>query len=106
MKQIILFSSGSTGESKASVHDLTYLLEKFKIERHTLITITFLLYDHIGGFNTLFYILSNGGVIITVKDRNPSHVLGLIEKYNVELLPTSPTFLRFPGQGALQSYQI
>ena len=49
---LVLFSSGSTGESKASVHDLTFLLEKFKIKRHCLITITFLLYDHIGGFNT------------------------------------------------------
>tara|TARA_B100000900_G_scaffold98820_1_gene81672 strand:- start:1718 stop:3058 length:1341 start_codon:yes stop_codon:yes gene_type:complete len=90
---LVLFSSGSTGKSKASVHDLTFLLKKFKVKRHTLTTITFLLYDHIGGFNTLFYVLSNGGIIVTVQNRTPSTVLELIEEYKVELLPTSPTFL-------------
>tara|TARA_B100001250_G_scaffold414630_1_gene454994 strand:- start:21006 stop:22355 length:1350 start_codon:yes stop_codon:yes gene_type:complete len=90
---LVLFSSGSTGKSKASVHDLTYLLSKFKVKRHRFVAITFLLYDHIGGFNTLFYILSNLGMIVTAQDRSPSEVLRLIDKYNVELLPTSPTFL-------------
>ena len=90
---LILFSSGSTGESKAAVHDITGILEKFKIRRNTLRTITFLLYDHIGGVNTMFYILSNAGCIITVEDRNPDKVLRQIEKYKAELLPTSPTFL-------------
>jgi len=90
---LVLFSSGSTGKSKASVHNLKYLLEKFEVKRHTLRTITFLLYDHIGGFNTLFYNLSNAGLIVTANDRSPKAVLQKIEKYEVELLPTSPTFL-------------
>ena len=90
---LVLFSSGSTGESKASVHDITSILEKFKVRRHTLRAITFLLYDHIGGFNTLLYILSNAGLIVTVSNRNPDNVLKVIEKYKVELLPTSPTFI-------------
>ncbi len=90
---LVLFSSGSTGESKASLHDITKILKKFKIERHTLRTITFLLYDHIGGFNTLLYILSNAGLIITLTDRSPENVLDMISRYKVELLPTSPTFL-------------
>ena len=90
---LVLFSSGSTGKSKAAVHDMTVLLEKFKVQRHTLRVITFLLYDHIGGINTLLYILSNGGLIVTVNGRSPDIVLGAIEKYQVELLPTSPTFI-------------
>lgn len=90
---LVLFSSGSTGKSKASVHNLKYLLEKFEVKRHTLRTITFLLYDHIGGFNTLFYNLSNAGLIVTANERSPKAVLQKIEKYEVELLPTSPTFL-------------
>ena len=68
-------------------------LEKFKVPRHKLRTITFLLYDHIGGFNTLLYTLSNGGLIVTVSDRNPDGVLKAVEKHKVELLPTSPTFI-------------
>jgi acyl-coenzyme A synthetase/AMP-(fatty) acid ligase len=90
---LVLFSSGSTGKSKAGVHDLTGLVEKFKLQRHCLRTITFLLYDHIGGVNTMLYTLSNAGCIVTVQDRSPDNVLRAIEKYKVELLPTSPTFL-------------
>lgn len=90
---LILFSSGSTGKSKAAVHDIAKLLEKFKVRRHALRAITFLLYDHIGGVNTLLYTLSNAGCVITVKDRKPDTVLSTVEKFKAELLPTSPTFI-------------
>lgn len=90
---LILFSSGSTGKSKAAVHDFIPLLEKFKIRRNLLRTITFLLFDHIGGVNTLFYILSNTGTVITVEKRNPEYICQMIEKHQVELLPTSSTFI-------------
>ena len=90
---LILFSSGSTGESKAAVHDLIPLMEKFQVRRPALRTLTFLLFDHIGGFNTLFHILSNNGTIITTTDRSPDNISKLIEKYKIELLPTSPTFI-------------
>lgn len=90
---LILFSSGSTGKSKAALHDMTGLLEKFKVQRFKQRAITFLLYDHIGGVNTMLHILSNGGCIITVQDRSPDAVLQAVEKYQAELLPTSPTFI-------------
>ena len=90
---LTLFSSGSTGKSKAAVHDFVPMLEKYKVPRHSLRTITFLLFDHIGGVNTLLYNLSNGGCVVTVQDRRPETVCHAIEKYKVELLPTSPTFL-------------
>jgi len=90
---LILFSSGTTGKPKAALHDLVPLLQKFKVKRKALRTITFLLFDHIGGFNTLFHILSNTGTIVALEDRSPDNVCEMIEKYNVELLPTSPTFL-------------
>jgi len=90
---LILFSSGSTGKSKAAVHDLSGILEKFKVPRHSLRAITFLLYDHIGGVNTMLYNLSNGGCNVFIQDRTPDSVLSIIEKYKVEVLPTSPTFI-------------
>ena len=90
---LILFSSGSAGRSKAALHDLTGILEKFRVRRTKQRTITFLLYDHIGGVNTMLYTLSNGGCMITVQDRSPEKVLESVEKYQVELLPTSPTFI-------------
>jgi len=90
---LVLFSSGSTGKSKAAVHDLAGILEKFKTPRHSRRAISFLLYDHIGGVNTMLYVLSNAGCMVTVQERNPDAVLAAIERHRVELLPTSPTFL-------------
>jgi acyl-CoA synthetase (AMP-forming)/AMP-acid ligase II len=90
---LVLFSSGSTGRSKAAVHDLLPILDKFRVRRHTARAITFLLFDHIGGVNTMLYQLSNGGCIVTVQDRNPDRVLDAVARHRVELLPASPTFL-------------
>jgi len=90
---LVLFSSGSTGKSKAAVHDLAGILEKFKTPRHSLRAVSFLLYDHIGGVNTMLYTLSNGGCMVTLRDRSPDAVLAAVERHRVELLPTSPTFL-------------
>lgn len=90
---LILFSSGSTGKSKAALHDILPMLEKFKVPRHTLRTITFLLFDHIGGFNTLLYNLSNAGCVVTVQDRSPETICRAIQQHKVQLLPTSPTFI-------------
>jgi len=90
---IIIFSSGSTGEPKAAIHDFTYLLNKFLKKRNTLRTITFLLFDHWGGINTLLYIFSNAGLIGVPVERLPDKVCEFIEKYKIELLPTTPTFI-------------
>jgi long-chain acyl-CoA synthetase len=90
---LVLFSSGSAGKSKAAVHDLMSLLEKFKVVRHKRRTIPFLLFDHIGGVNTMLYSLANGGCLITVRERNPDSVLQAVEQHRADLLPASPTFL-------------
>jgi long-chain acyl-CoA synthetase len=90
---LLLFTSGSSGNPKAALHDFAKLLKKFEIPRKALRTINFLLFDHWGGLNTLFHIMSNGGTVVILEKRSPDYVCELIEKYKVELLPTSPTFL-------------
>jgi acyl-CoA synthetase (AMP-forming)/AMP-acid ligase II len=90
---LVLFSSGSTGAPKAAVHDFDRLLKKFAVRRRSYRTLVFLQLDHIGGINTLFYALSNGGSIVTARDRSPAAVCEAIEAHRVTLLPTSPTFL-------------
>ena len=90
---LVLFSSGSTGKSKAALHNFTHLLDKFKTPRQQMRTITFLLLDHIGGINTLLYTLSNNGVVISIQDRDPEIVSRAIAAHKAEMLPTSPTFL-------------
>ncbi len=90
---LVLFTSGSTGEPKAVLHDLDRLLEKFRQRRQTSRMLSFLLLDHIGGVNTLFYALANGGTAIITRDRQPETVCATIEHCGVEILPTTPTFL-------------
>ena len=90
---LVLFTSGSSGQPKAAFHNLSKLLLKFQTKRDSLLTINFLLFDHWGGLNTLFHILSNGGTVVFLENRNPDYVCDLIHKWKVELLPTSPTFL-------------
>ena len=77
------------------VHDLHLLLKKFQQPRRQWRTLLFLGLDHIGGINTLFYTLSNGGMAVVPVDRSPSGVCQAIQQHRVELLPTSPTFLNF-----------
>jgi long-chain acyl-CoA synthetase len=90
---LILFSSGSTGVSKATLLDFDKLLIRFRKRRPGFRTLTFLLLDHIGGINTLFYVLSQGGTVVPVEDRDPMSVCKTIERHQIELLPTTPTFL-------------
>lgn len=90
---LILFSSGSTGDSKAALHDIVPMLQKFKVPRNSMRALTFLLFDHIGGFNTLMYNLSNAGCAVMTEERSPESICKIIEKHKVETLPTSPTFI-------------
>ncbi len=90
---LVLFTSGTSGEPKAAVHDFSRLLKKFITQRKSLRTVNFLLFDHWGGLNTLFHTLSCGGVVLSLHERSPEKVSAFIEKYKIELLPASPTFL-------------
>ena len=91
---LILFSTGTTGRPKAILHDMTMFLERFKTPRPTLKMINFLLFDHIGGINTLLHTIFNRGVVVAPTDRNVDSILENCAKYKVEVLPTTPTFLR------------
>lgn len=90
---LVIFTSGSTGQPKAAVHDAALLLQKFRVRRKPHIMLSFLLFDHIGGINTLLHTLSNGGCLVTLRDRSPDSVAAAIETHGIEVLPATPTFL-------------
>ena len=90
---LVLFSSGTTGKAKAILHDVEHLLKKYTVKRKDFTTLAFLLFDHIAGIDTLLYVLSNGSCLVTVADRLPDIICQAIEKYRVEVLPVSATFM-------------
>lgn len=91
---IILFSTGTTGRPKAILHNFSNFLERFKTKRSSLKTINFLLFDHIGGINTLFHTIINNGEVFVPNERSPIGIAKEIFKNKIELLPTTPSFLR------------
>jgi acyl-coenzyme A synthetase/AMP-(fatty) acid ligase len=92
---LVLFSSGTTGQPKLMVHDFSNMLNLLTISRkqRKLRIILFLLFDHIGGINSLINTINNGSTIILPINRKPESIIECINKYDVNVLPTSPTFL-------------
>lgn len=90
---LVLFSSGSTGRPKGILHNFDRVCGKFRKRRSALVAIPFLLIDHFGGINTILAIVSSLGTVVTVKDRSVAAICSAIERYRVELLPTTPSFL-------------
>ena len=102
---LVLFSSGTSGRSKASVLDFDKVLGRYGEPRRPQRILSFLNLDHIGGINTLLHTLSQGGAIVTVGDRTPDGVFATIAEHRVEVLPTTPTFLNMVLiSGVLERY--
>ena len=91
---LVVFTSGTTGEPKAILHDLEACLRPFDVPRKGNVTLLFFAPDHMGGLNTLFYALCTGGTVVCVRERTPGEVCAAIERHHVQFLPSSPTFLR------------
>lgn len=90
----VIFTSGSTGKGKAVLLDYERMVRKFQGKvRESMRTLLFLKLDHIGGLNTLLSVIFNGGTIVTCATRQAKDICACVEKYRVELLPTTPSFL-------------
>jgi len=91
---LIFFSSGSTGKPKAMIHNFDNFVDHYQNKKQRSINmILFLMFDHIGGLNTMLNILSIGATMIIPENRNADHICRLIQDYKIKVLPSSPTFL-------------
>lgn len=103
---LVLFSTGTTARPKAILHDLTLFLKRYDTPRPALRTMGFLSFDHIGGINTLLHTLFNRGVVVSPEARSAGSVLDTCRKHRVQVLPTTPTFIRMMLMSGLVPGQV
>jgi len=72
---------------------MSRLLGKYMTRRRSLRTLMFLLFDHIGGLDTLLYCLSNASTVVLIEDRRPAAVCAAVARHRVEVLPVAPSFI-------------
>ena len=90
----IIFTSGSTGFPKAILHDFPSFLDTYKGKRpKQWCFLLFLLFDHIGGLNTLFNVLSSGAKAVIPLSKNPIDIANTLENHSVNVFSSSPSFL-------------
>ena len=92
---LILLSSGTTGIPKAVLHDSDKLLKKYIYSKKRYTTIGLMLFDHIAGIDTLFYVLSSGGSLIISQEKSIDNILTTMSQLLVEVLPASPSLIQF-----------
>jgi acyl-coenzyme A synthetase/AMP-(fatty) acid ligase len=90
---LVLFTSGTTGDPKAAVQDIDGLRLRYAQHRDVGKMLAFMQMDHIGGINTMLYVMTHGGSMVVPRSRSPQDVAAIIETHRIEVLPVSPTFL-------------
>jgi acyl-CoA synthetase (AMP-forming)/AMP-acid ligase II len=105
---VVLFSSGSTGEPKAMCKSLDISIndQELRLGRQTNMALL-LLFDHIGGLNTLLSGMRKGSHFVAPKERNPTVMARLMQTHSVSVLPCSPTFLNMMYlDGVFEEYDL
>ncbi len=104
---LLLFTSGTTDEPKAALHDIELLCQRYTSPRPAKRILGFMQMDHIGGVNTMLYTLAHGGTLVSPQSQKPHDVAAAVEANGVEVMPVSPTFLNLMLlSGALQQHDL
>ena len=105
---LVLFSSGTSGEPKAMVHDLDALLASYADRKARNLPICILLgFDHIGGLHTLLGALASGSLVVVPASTSADDVAAAIARHRAAVLPASPTFLNLLlASGAAERHDL
>ena len=105
---VVIFSSGTTGEPKAMLHDFIKILSVYSRKSvKDLCIVLFLFFDHVGGVDTLLRGLISGMSFIVLDSRKPQNLAFSIERYKADVLPASPTALNLLSlSGVLDQYDL
>ena len=90
---LIIMSSGTTGASKAIVHNMQNIVDYQKLTKSHKTILSFLLFDHIGGINNMINSILSGNLLILTKNYDIDSTARLMVKHSVDTLITSPSFL-------------
>lgn len=92
---VILSSSGTAGDPKIMLHDLDeWVTTKISTRcRPRLRILLLLLFDHIGGLNSLINAVCGGNTVVIPKSRRAEDVAVCLLRDEVSVVPTSPSFL-------------
>lgn len=91
---LVIFTSGTSGEPKAALHDVDRFMGKYDRPGRALRTLALLQFDHVAGVDTLLYTLSAGGALVVPPRPDPREVCATIAAARAEVLSASPSFLR------------
>lgn len=93
---IVLFTSGTTGEPKAAVHDLGLFLGRYVISDRPGVRILPLLFaDHVGGIDVYWRALASGATLVRPPDLAPETIARTVKAQGVEVIVASPSQLGF-----------
>jgi acyl-coenzyme A synthetase/AMP-(fatty) acid ligase len=101
---LILPTGGTTGTPKHVVHSVETLLSPYRLEsRDPIRILTLYAADHIAGLDAFFQALHKGSTLVTPRARDAASIGDCIEKFKIDVLPATPTFLQFLILGGIAS---
>lgn len=91
---LVLFTSGTTSEPKAILHNLDSIINTYKRDYTKDLNIIPLLgFDHIGGMDMMLSQFAIGATLTIPENRTPECICETIQKHKVNVISASPTFL-------------
>lgn len=93
---VILRTGGTTGAPRHVVHAASRLFGGYRVQERPPVRLMVLYAaHHIAGLDAFFQALHRGSTLVVPADRRAASIADALDRYRVEVLPATPTFLQF-----------